>query len=149
MAWSIEVEKTTSAPPERLWAWYEATDRAPEWDPLIGEIRPDGPFALGSTGRNKPRTGPSVRYVITEYLEPVSYTELSRAPGASMAFGHRITEVGADTWQVRHDVVCSGPLSAVYRLVLSRSYRAGMATALEGLIRLAEVSGPHETGTTT
>lgn len=94
MVWSIEVDRTTSAPPERLWAWYEATDRAPEWDPLIGQIRPDGPFALGATGRNKPRTGPSVRYLLTEYEELVGYTAISRAPGASMAFGHRITDCG-------------------------------------------------------
>ncbi|MET3808309.1 hypothetical protein ABIB25_005338 [Nakamurella sp. UYEF19] len=136
--------RTTSAPPERLWAWYEATDRAPEWDPLIGRIRPDGPFALGATGRNKPRTGPSVRYVVTEYEQQVSYIEVSRAPGASMAFGHRITDCGGGRWRVRHDVVCAGPLSAVYRLVLSRSYRTGMASALDGLIRLAEASGPHD-----
>lgn len=146
MVWSIEVENTTSAPPERLWGWYEATDRAPEWDPLIGQIRPDGQFALGATGRNKPRTGPSVRYVITEYEQLVSYTEVSRAPGASMAFGHRITPCGHGRWRVRHDVVCTGPLSGVYRLVLSRSYRIGMTTALNGLIRLAEAGGPRGPG---
>lgn len=144
MMWSFEVERVTSASPERLWAWYEATDRAPEWDPLIGRIRPDGPFALGATGRNKPRTGPSVRYVVTEYEQLVSYTEVSRAPGASISFGHRITDDGGERWLVRHDVVCAGPLSKVYQLLLSRSYRTGMATALDGLIRVAEAGAPHD-----
>ena len=145
MVWSVEAERTTSASPERLWAWYEATDRAPEWDPLIGEIRPDGAFELGGTGRNKPRSGPSVPYRITEYQHLVSYTEVSQVPGGLMAFGHRITPDGEGRWRVRHDVTCTGPLNGLYRLALSRSYRTGMATALDNLVRLAEDSGPQGT----
>lgn len=98
--WSIDFERVRTASPERLWARYEATDRAPVCDPLIGQIHPDRPFAMGATGQNKPRTGPSVRDVITEYEQLVSYTEVSRAPGASMAFGHRITDCGDGRWLV-------------------------------------------------
>lgn len=139
--WSLEFSRRTTASPERIWAWYQDHESAPEWDPLVGRIQPDGPIAVGVTGRNTPRTGPSVPFVYTEVTPLASYTEVSRVPGGSMAFTHDLRHDGDET-VVTHGVRCEGPMSTVYRLVLRPSYKRGMAKALDGLIRLAEQGPP-------
>lgn len=135
--WSIEVTGATNAPSRRIWAIYEDTDSAPEWDPLVGEIRPDGPLALGRTARNKPRRGPAMPSTITELTPNASYTETIRVPGATMAWTHTLTPVPSGT-TIAHGIRCQGPLSPVYRLLYRRSFRAGMRTALDSLIARAE-----------
>ncbi|BEP11698.1 hypothetical protein acdb102_00090 [Acidothermaceae bacterium B102] len=64
--WSLEYTQHTTAETDRIWSWYLDHASAPTWDPLIGEIRPDGPMVAGGTGHNKPMTGPAVPFTYTE-----------------------------------------------------------------------------------
>lgn len=139
--WQLEYTQHTTASPEVIWRWYLDHESAPSWDPLIGQIRPDGPMAVGNGGRNKPRSGPSVPYLYTEVTPARSYTEVSRVPGARMAFTHLLTSSPSGT-TVTHGMQCEGPLTPLYRIVLGRSYRKGMPQALAGLLRLAEQGEP-------
>ena len=139
--WQLQSSSEFDASPATIWAWYEDTSSAPSWDPLIAEIRPDGPLALGQTGRNKPRRGPSAPFVYTEVTPGVSYTEVTKAPGAAMAFSHTLEPRGQRTL-VTHGVTCTGPLSGLYRLLMRRSFDAGMTEALAGLARLAQAGPP-------
>lgn len=139
--WSLQHARELRASAETVWAWYEDTASAPSWDPLIGEVRCDGPLAVGVTGRNTPRHGPSVPFVYTEVTPGVSYTEQTRLPGARMAFWHTLQPRG-DVTVVTHGVMCTGPLARVYRLVVGRSFDAGMQQALEGLAALAQAGPP-------
>ena len=141
MSWSIEVRGTTTASPERMWEWYEATDRAPEWDRLIRGIDADGPIELGGGGRNRPRFGPAVPFTYTEVTRLSSYTDLISVPGAQMAWTHRLVP-GPAGLEVIHGVECSGPLSGVYRLLSRRTFTAGMRDALDELLRRAEAGAP-------
>lgn len=142
--WTLQHSREVSASPATVWAWYEDTARAPSWDPLIAEIRPDGPLALGQTGRNKPRRGPSAPFTYTEVTPDVSYTEVTKVPGARMAFWHILEPQGATT-VVRHGVDCTGPLSGLYGLLMRRTFNAGMLTALKGLAELAQAGPPPPT----
>ncbi|BEP11697.1 hypothetical protein acdb102_00080 [Acidothermaceae bacterium B102] len=58
-----------------------------------------------------------------------------------MAFTHLLVSDSAGT-TVSHGMHCEGPLTGLYRLALSRSYRKGMPTALANLLRLAEQGPP-------
>lgn len=142
--WELEYVQRTSAPPERVWDWYLDHVSAPSWDPLVREIRPDGPMVVGGTGRNRPRLGPSVAFHYTEVTPQVSYTEVSRPPGARMAFTHVLAADPSGT-TVTHGMRCEGPLTPLYRLLLARSYRSGMPTALRNLLRAAEQGPPPVT----
>ena len=141
VVWRLEYTERTSASPQRIWSWYLDHRSAPSWDPLIAEIRPDGPIAIGIGGSNKPRFGPPVRFTYTEVTEDRSYTEVSHAPGARMAFTHLLIRDG-DATVVTHGLECEGPLTPLYRLLLGRSYRKGMPEALTGLLRLAQQGPP-------
>jgi hypothetical protein len=135
--WSIEHTGNTGAPPERVWAIYEDTATAPEWDPLVGEIRPDGPLALGRTAHNKPRRGPAMPSAITELSPNASYTETIRVPGAVMDWTHTLTTIETGT-KITHGLRCYGSLSAIYKLLYRRSFDRGMRAALDNLIARAE-----------
>lgn len=140
--WTIEVAGDASADRETVWAWYEATDEAPSWDPLVRRIEPDGPIAVGSGGRNHPAGGPPVRFRYTEVTRLVSYTEVSSSPGAAFAFTHRL-EVRPDGGvHLVHGVEVSGPLAGLYRLLLRRKFERGMAEALDNLVRRVEAGPP-------
>lgn len=139
--WSLQHEREFQATAETVWAWYEDTASAPSWDPLIGEIRCDGPLAVGVTGRNKPRRGPSAPFVYTEVTPGVSYTEETKLPGARMAFWHTLQPRGDGT-VVTHGVTCTGPLARLYQLFVRRSFDAGMVQALDGLAALAQAGPP-------
>lgn len=139
--WSLQHEREFQASAGTVWAWYEDTASAPSWDPLIAEIRCEGPLAVGVTGRNKPRRGPSAPFEYTEVTPGVSYTEVTRLPGARMAFWHALRQRG-DMTVVTHGVVCTGPLAGLYRLLMRSSFNAGMVRALEGLANLAQAGVP-------
>lgn len=143
--WSLEFTRVTTATRERIWAWYEDTDRAPSWDPLVGRIMPDGPLAEGVTGRNR-ANGLTFPFTYTSVDPLVSYTEVTSVPGARMAFTHVLAAARPgdppDTLVVTHGLECRGRLAGLYKLVLSRTYRKGMAEALANLIRLAEDGDP-------
>lgn len=141
--WQLEHSQRTTADPQRVWAWYLDHASAPSWDPLIAEIRPDGPMAVGSGGRNTPRRGPAVRFRYTEVTPERSYTEVSRPPGARMAFTHLLTVDGATT-TVTHGMRCEGPLTPLYRVLMGRSFRRGLPVALANLLRLAEQGPPPQ-----
>ena len=142
--WSIEVSGDAAASRETIWAWYEAADQAPSWDPLIKRIAPDGPISLGVTGRNYPTSGPSTPFVYTEVTPLVSYTEVSKLPGAKAAFTHRLTDRPDGRTRIDHGAEISGLLSGLYRLFLTRNLRRGMRTALDNLVRKVE-DGPPPT----
>jgi len=142
--WTIEVAADAAADRETVWAWYEATDEAPSWDPLIRRIEPDGPMAIGSGGRNHPVGGPSVRFRYTEVTRVVSYTEVSSSPGASFAFTHRLEEAFGGRVRLVHGVEVSGPLAGLYRLLVRRRFERGMREALDNLVRRVEAGPPLE-----
>ena len=126
--WSVEVTGSTVASADRIWSIYEDTATAPQWDPLVGEIRPDGPLTLGRTARNKPRHGPSMPSTITEFTAGASYTETIRVPGARTDWTHTLTDT-PPTLTITHGMRCSGPFAPLYRML----YRK----------RLLPACGPH------
>ena len=142
--WTIEVAADAATDRGTVWAWYEATEEAPSWDPLIRRIDPDGPMAVGGGGRNHPVGGPSVRFRYTEVTRLVSYTEVSSSPGAAFAFTHRLEDVPGGRVHIVHGVEVSGPLASLYRALVRRRFERGMREALDNLVRLVEGGPPPE-----
>jgi hypothetical protein len=144
--WTIEVSAEARTPRETVWAWYEATDEAPSWDPLVKRIQADGPIRLGARGRNHPVTGPSAPFVYTQVTHLVSYTEVSTAPGAAFAFTHLLTDLPKGRLRITHGVEVSGRLARLYQPLMRRRFEAGMRVAMDNLVRRVE-SGPPAAAT--
>jgi hypothetical protein len=139
--WKVEVSGDARAARRTVWAWYEATDEAPAWDPLIKRIESGGPIAAGVRGRNHPVTGPSTPFVYSEVTPLVSYTEVSSAPGARFAFTHTIADLPDCRLRITHGAEVSGPLASLYRLLLRARLEKGMQVAMNNFVHRVE-SGP-------
>lgn len=140
--WSIDISGVAAATRPTIWAWYEATDQAPSWDPLIKRIASNGPIREGVTGRNYPSTGPSLPFVYTEVTPLVSYTEVSKLLGARAAFTHRLTDLPDGKVKVLHGAEISGPLAALYRPFMHRNLKNGMQSAMNNFVRNVEAGPP-------
>ncbi len=145
--WNVEVSGDARTDEETVWAWYEATDDAPSWDPLIKRIESDGPIEVGSRGRNHPVSGPSARFVYTEVNRPVSYTEVSSAPGAKFAFTHQLRDLPDGRLRITHGAEVSGPLAWMYRPLMQRRFEQGMRVAMDNLVQRVEAGPPPASDT--
>ncbi|MGN6607987.1 MAG: hypothetical protein ACTHMS_13370 [Jatrophihabitans sp.] len=143
--WKVEVSGEARTDRKTVWAWYEATDEAPGWDPLIKRIESNGPIELGAKGRNHPTSGPGAPFVYTEVTRLVSYTEVSSAPGAKFAFTHTIGDLPDGRLRLTHGAEVSGPLASLYRPFLHARFAKGMQEALDNFVRRVE-SGPPPDG---
>lgn len=140
--WRVECSGDARSDRETVWAWYEATHLAPSWDPLIRRIESDGPIEVGGRGRNHPVSGPSARFVYTEVTRPVSYTEVSSAPGANFAFTHLLTSLPDGRLRITHGAEVSGPLAWLYRPLMQSRFVKGMRTAMDNLVARVEAGSP-------
>lgn len=134
--WHLEASERTTGSAETVWAWYEATDLAPTWDPLVGKIKLNGPFAVGTTGTNTAPNGLKFKLVFTEVTRFKSYTEVTSLFGANMKFVHTLI-VADNGCTINHEVICTGFLSSLYGLLLIKEYKAKFPLALKNLARLA------------
>ena len=131
------VTSTSSAEPARFFARWVDHDTWGQWSPDTQWVRLDGPVALGTQGRLKPRSGPTVRFTITGLVPEREYTDTSRLPGGRLVFQHlvRPLEVGCEL-EVR--VSLSGPLSALWAMVMGRQFATSAPEDLARLITLVE-----------
>lgn len=135
--WALSFTQETTATPEQIWAYYEAIDLAPTWDPLVRRIEVSGPLAVGTTGFNTAKTGQRFPMIYTEMTRYRSYTEVTSVPLSQQAFTH-VIEPLADGCRFTHGVMVTGPLAWAYRILLYRSYTRGIPAALRALAHLAE-----------
>jgi hypothetical protein len=144
--WAVETGGVAQTDRDTVWAWYEATDEAPTWDPLIKRIDGAGPIKVGSRGRNYPVRGPAASFVYTEVTRSVSYTEVTSAPGAAFAFTHLLTDLPDGRVRITHGAQVSGPLAWLYRPLMQGRFAKGMQVAMDNLVERVE-SGPPTTAT--
>lgn len=136
--WSTEHSQRTTADPEAVWARYRDVASWSEWDEGIAWASLDGPFAVGATGRLKPKGGPATRFTVTEADPAVRFTDETRLPFTRLRFEHRLAPApdGGGT-TVTHTVTIDGPLSPLFGRVVGRSIAKGLPSAVRRLAALA------------
>lgn len=135
--WRFEHTETTAASPERLWRRYEDPSRWPEWDGGTESVTTEGPMAVGTRGRLKPRGGPMASFVFTEVVPGQRFTDVTKLPLARLTFAHRIEPDGTGS-RFTHTVTIQGPLSALFARVIGRTIAAELPEAMRTLARLAQ-----------
>jgi hypothetical protein len=127
----------SSSAPEAFFARWVDHATWSDWSPDTQWVRLDGPVRTGTTGRLKPKGGPSVRFVISACSPPHEDTDTSHLPGARLVFRHTASRVGGAT-ELAADASISGPLSRVWALTLGRGFRTSAQADLDRLVRLVE-----------
>jgi hypothetical protein len=120
-------------------AWTVWSDLAsyPSWDPREEVNQPDGPLAVGTTGRFKQRGRGSGTYTITAVEPGRRWVSQTALPGGRLVIDHRI-EPGQGATTLTKTYVAEGPMALAFRWFFARGIRRempGSFAALEAEIR--------------
>lgn len=129
---------TSTAPPSAFFDRWADMDTWSQWDDGIRWVRRDGPFAAGTRGSLKPRSGPKVGFVIETLVPGREFTDRSSLPGAALTIRH-LVEVDGDGRTVI-DIVVSvdGPLARLWKRVVGPGIAASTPTGLRRLVEVVE-----------
>ena len=134
---------TSTATPAAFFARWADMATWPEWNTDTEWVRLDGPFATGSTGRLKPKGGPSVRFVVTSVVPGREFVDTSLLPGARLVFRHTVQALDAGGCSVDVAVTLDGPMARVWKALLGKGFRANTQPDLDRLAVAAATSvGP-------
>jgi len=135
--WTGEHTMTVQVEPEAIWRRWTRLELWNEDDPDTAWARLNGPLAVGTTGRVKPRRGPASALTITALDAPARFDCRTRLPGASMRFEHQLERTATGT-TFTHRLVLTGPTSALFARLLGRRIVASFPTVMT---RLAHAAG--------
>ena len=135
--WHVEHTEHTSAPPQAVWSLWSDVATWPEWDEGVREAALEGPFASGTRGRLKPRSGPSVSFTLADVEPNARFATEARLPLARMRFDHRANRDGERT-RVTHSVEISGPLGPLFARLIGRGAARDLPQAVRGVVARAE-----------
>jgi hypothetical protein len=112
----------------------------PEWNLDTEWVRLDGPFSEGSSGRLKPKGGPTVPFVIETLVPGRQFVDVSKLLGARLTFDHQVgvTEDGGS--EITVTVSLTGALAPLWKAILGNGIRASLAPDLQRLATVAEAA---------
>lgn len=131
-------QQISKATPEAIFTLWSTVAHWPEWDEDIASAGLHGQFSLGSQGYVKPKGGPRATFTITEIMPNKSFTSVSHLPGARLLFSHALSREENHTL-IRHTISISGRLAWLWSLLLGKSLRKGLQSAIDNLASLAEI----------
>ncbi len=88
---------TVQVEPGGIWRRWTRLELRNEDEDYTTWARPNGPLAVGTTGRVKPRRGPASALTIAALDEPARFDCRTRLPGASMRFEHQLEPTATGT----------------------------------------------------
>jgi Polyketide cyclase / dehydrase and lipid transport len=131
---------STAAPAAFFQRWADMATW-PQWNLDTEWVRLDGPFAAGSTGRLKPKGGPTVRFVIERLVDGREFVDVSKLFGARLTFAHLVTEHPDGGCTVEVTVTMTGSLRRVWSAILGKGLAASLQPDLDRLAATAERLG--------
>ena len=129
---------SSSAPPAAFFDRWADMATWPEWNLDTEWVRLDGPFTQGGTGTLKPKGGPQVRFEITELVTNRRFVDVSTLFGAKLTFDHKIDERPEGGSDIQVTVTMTGPLRALWTLILGKDVASSVEPDLQRLAGLAE-----------
>lgn len=121
-----EVEGTTAAAPDALWAVLSDVERWPEWIEVYEEVRrtDDGPLRVGSRARVKQRGLAAGEWVVTALAEGESFVWENRQPGVRTIGRHAVSAADGGGARLALGVEQSGLLAGLVGLLLGGRIRS-------------------------
>lgn len=126
-----------NASPATTWAYLTDVARWPEWDTELKSAVLDGPFTNGSTGRMTPRTGPDLRFTLSDVEPGRRYLVTTPLPVGALVMDRRLEGAPGTLTFIDH-IRFTGPLRWVFGLLLGRGFRAVLPQVLQTFKQQAE-----------
>lgn len=127
----------TTAPDWAIWQIWSDVSNWSTWDHGIQSSSINGPFAVGTTGKLKPKGGPEVITKLTSVTPNKSFIDEAKLFGAKIIVSHNLTQSGKKTL-VTHQIEMKGPLAFFFAFVIGRNMKKNLPTEMLALVEKAE-----------
>jgi uncharacterized membrane protein len=138
--WAYEHTVETEAPAAAIWRLWSDVSTWSSWDDDIEWARLDGPFAVGSRGKLKPKGVPAAGFKLVTVTPGLSYTVEQRLPLARLRFHHELAEAAKGPTRFTHRVTIDGPLGALFAFLFGRRMKKNFPTIMRHLAEAASAS---------
>jgi hypothetical protein len=141
--WQHDFEHRTDLPVAAIWPILADVARWAEVDHNIERIAIAAPPAAGVPFTLKPKGGPTLSFVIGDFLAPTTYSDICRMPLSRMKTLHTLEAVGSGT-VMRVRITISGPLAWVWGRVVGRKHATGLPAQTARILaaaRMRQVAG--------
>jgi hypothetical protein len=133
--WTFDYAERTDVPPDALWQVIADIERWPQIDSQIDRIEIEGPVAMGTRFRLKPKGGPSLAFRIGAFDPPTRYADVCLLPLAEMTTIHQITPGDSTVVAVRIEI--KGPLAWLWGPLVGRKHARGVPALTQKMIEAA------------
>jgi len=125
------------ADPSTVFAAYKEVSGWSQWDPETESASLDGSFAVGTTGKIKPKGAPQSKMKLIEVTENQSFTVECRLPLCKMHFVHLMSADTAGTDLVNR-IEFSGLLGPIFGRLIGKGIDKSLPESLKGLKEYVE-----------
>lgn len=127
----------TTASSANIWHIWKDVNNWNTWDHGIEYSTIDGPFAVGTTGRLKPKGGPLVYIKLTQVEPMTMFVDESKLFLAQIIVSHYLTELDGKT-QVTHQIEMAGPLAFLFAYLIGRTMKKNLPQEMQAMVKKAE-----------
>ncbi len=139
--WEARHVARSAAEPAAVWERWADAGRWSEWNTGVAGARLEGPFLPGTTALIRFRSGPRLRFLITELVPGRGFTDEARLPFAWLGHEHRVEPYTGGS-RLSHRIYFRGPLAPLYGLLAGRRIRVALAESVERLARQSTRGAP-------
>lgn len=107
------------------------------WDTELKEAFIFDEFGLGVKGELIPRTGPKLKFEITDYLEGTSYTFKTKMPVGYLVIKRKLT-LKAGLIYFTDDIQFTGFLKSVFGILLGKNFQSVLPEVMQNFKNLLE-----------
>lgn len=134
--WQHCFETRTDLAPAAIWPILADVSRWGELDSGIDRISIEEAPGPGVRFMLKPNGGPSLHFEIGDFEPPSTYSDICRMPLAKMMTRHELLDDSGQTI-VRVTIQITGPLSALWGLIVGRKHAAGLPAQTDRILAAA------------
>ena len=108
-----------------------------QWDTELIEANIEGVFEKGAKGTMKPKTGPKLKFYISELIPNQSYTINTIMPVGELVIKRSLEEINKEI-NFTDDIEFTGFLKYIFGFMLGRQFRKVLPNVMNNFKRIAE-----------
>ena len=132
-SFTIAINSTTA----KVWETLIDVQNWHQWDTEILAANLDGVFAEGANGTMKPKTGPKLKFYISELTPNKSYTFNTIMPVGELIIKRSLTEIDNEI-HFTDDIAFTSFLKHVFGFMLGGQFRKILPEVMNNFKRIAE-----------
>jgi Polyketide cyclase / dehydrase and lipid transport len=122
---------------EKVWTNLTDVETWHEWDTELISAKLDGVFTLGAKGTMIPKTGPKLKFYISEYSPQKSYTINTVMPVGELVIKRTLKLENSQVY-FTDDIRFTGWLKYVFGVMLGNKFKNILPEVLQNFKRISE-----------